>query len=346
MSRAPGLLAGAAKATPYLLLAVALAAVTGCTKTDPETATHASGYVEATEVRIASKVPGRVMSVSVTEGQRVTAGQTLVQLSTTDSTLALARLKAERQQADAQMRLVQAGSRREDIRQAEAQAAAAESERATVATELEAAKIDAARFEQLVQKRAGSEKQRDDAVVKRELAASRLKAADDRVAAATAQVTRLRAGARSQEVEAARAHLAAIDAQIATVNNDIAEATITAASDGVVSSRLVEPGELVVARAPLLVIVDLDRAWATAYVEEPRISAVKIGQDAVVMTDGGDRLDGKVTFVASRAEFTPRNVQTASERAKLVYRVKVAVDNKAGILKPGMPVEVDFGAGK
>ena len=106
------------------------------------------------------------------------------------------------------------------------------------------------------------------------------------------------------------------------------------------------PGELVTPRVPLLVIVDLDRAWATAYVEEPRVAAVKIGQTATVITDAGDRLPGKVTFVSPRAEFTPRNVQTASERAKLVYRVKVAVDNKAGTLKPGMPVEVDFGGGQ
>ena len=329
-----------------VILSLGLATAAACTKDDPEAATHASGYVEATEVRVASKVPGRVLTVAVAEGDRVTAGQTLIQLSSTDSTLALARLKAEREQADAQLRLVQAGSRREDVTQAEAQAAAAESERATVATELAAAKVDADRFEQLVQKRAGSEKQRDDAVLRRVLAESRLKAAEDRVAAARAQLARLKAGSRSQEIEAARARLATVDAQIATVNNDIEESTITALSDGVVSSRLVEPGELVVARTPLIVIVDLDRAWATAYVEEPRIAAVKIGQSATVITDGGDRLQGKVTFVAPRAEFTPRNVQTASERAKLVYRVKVSVDNKSGVLKPGMPVEVDFGTPK
>jgi HlyD family secretion protein len=108
----------------------------------------------------------------------------------------------------------------------------------------------------------------------------------------------------------------------------------------------VEPGELVAPRVPLLVIIDLDRAWATAYVEEPRVASVTIGQAATVITDGGDRLEGQVTFISPRAEFTPRNVQTASERAKLVYRVKVSVDNRAGILKPGMPVEVDFGGGR
>lgn len=329
-----------------MLLVVMLAFTFACSKADSEERPRASGYVEATEVRVAAKVPGRVLSVAVAEGQKVTAGQTLIQLSFTDATLALTRLQADRAQADAQLRLLLAGSRKEDIAQAEAQAAAAESERATVATELAAARIDADRFEQLVQKRAGSEKQRDDAVVRKALTESRLKAAEDRVAAALSQVARLKAGARTQEVEAARARLSAVDAQMATVNSDIAEATITAASDGVVSSRLVEPGELVMARVPLLVIIDLDRAWATAYVEEPRVAAVTIGQAATVITDAGDRLEGKVTFIAPRAEFTPRNVQTASERAKLVYRVKVAVDNKAGTLKPGMPVEVDFGTAK
>lgn len=322
---------------------VAVAGTVACGGQTGDAAPHASGYVEATDIRVASKVAGRVLAVEVTEGQRVTAGQVLIRLSTTDANLALTRLQAERAQADAHLRLLRAGSRAEDITQAEAQAAAAESERAAVATELAAARVDADRFEQLVQKRAGSEKQRDDAVVRRTLAESRLKAAEDRVAAARAQVARLTAGARSQEVDAAKARLAGVDAQIATLDNDVAEATLTASADGVVSSRLVEPGELVAPRVPLLVIVDLDRAWATAYVEEPRVGSITIGQSATVLTDGGDRLAGTVTFVSPRAEFTPRNVQTASERAKLVYRVKVSVDNRAGILKPGMPVEVDFG---
>ena len=329
--------------TPVL---VALAGTMACGGETGDATPHASGYVEATDVRVASKVAGRVLAVEVTEGQRVTAGQVLVRLSTTDASLALTRLQAERAQADAQLRLLRAGSRVEDITQAEAQVAAAVSERAALATELAAARVDAERFEQLVQKRAGSEKQRDDAVVRRTLAESKLKAAEDRVAAARAQLARLTAGARSQEVDAARARLAAVDAQIATLDNDVAEATLTASLDGVVSSRLVEPGELVAPRVPLLVIVDLDRAWATAYVEEPRVAAVTIGKAATVITDGGDRLPGTVTFVSPRAEFTPRNVQTASERAKLVYRVKVSVDNRAGILKPGMPVEVDFGGGQ
>ena len=91
-------------------------------------------------------------------------------------------------------------------------------------------------------------------------------------------------------------------------------------------------------------LIDLDHAWANVYVEEPLVPTLRIDQPATVLTDAGNRLAGRISFISPRAEFTPRNVQTAEERAKLVYRVKVTVDNREGILKPGMPVEVQFGA--
>jgi HlyD family secretion protein len=276
----------------------------------------------------------------------VNAGDTLVTLSTTDVALALTRVRAERDQAVANLRLLEAGSRPEDIRQLEAQAAAALAEREAGQAELAAARADEARFEQLLRNRAGSEKQRDDAVARRELAEARLKAAADRVGAANAALARARAGARAEEIAAARARVAAVDAQIATLEHDRDEATVVAPMAGVIGSRLVEPGEIVAIGTPLLVLIDLDHAWANVYVEEPLVPGLRLDQAATVLTDAGNRLAGRITFIAPRAEFTPRNVQTAEERAKLVYRVKVTVDNREGILKPGMPVEAEFGPAK
>lgn len=303
---------------------------------------RASGYVEATDIRVASKVAGRVQTVTVREGERVTAGQVLVTLSTTDADLQIGRLEAERAQADAQLRLLLAGSRKEDVDQALAQVTAAEADLRTAEAELEAAAVEAVRFARLVEQRAGSTKARDDAEARRRAAETRVASMKERVGVARAGVTRLTAGPRREEVEAARARLAVVDANLATVRADIAEATITATDDGVVASRLVEPGELVAPRTPLLVLIDLDRAWASAYVDEPLVGTLRLNQEATVITDSGAQLPGRVTFIASRAEFTPRNVQTASERARLVYRVTVSVDNREGILKPGMPVEVTW----
>jgi HlyD family secretion protein len=116
-----------------------------------------------------------------------------------------------------------------------------------------------------------------------------------------------------------------------------------APSAGIVTQKLAEAGELAAPGMPLLVVTDLDHAWANLFVPEPLVPRVKIGQPATVRTDaGGDGISGTVTFVSSKAEFTPRNVQTSEERSKLVYRIKVSVDNRDGVLKPGMPVDAEL----
>ena len=328
------------------LVTALLAGTAACRREAPAGPPRASGYVEATDVRVSSKIPGRVERVNVVEGARVNAGDTLVTIAITDITLALSRVRAERDQAVANLRLLEAGARPEDIHQLEAQVAAALADREAAEAEVTSSRADEARFEQLLRNRAGSQKQRDDAVARRELAEARQKAAADRVNAAKAALARARAGARREEIAAARAQVAAVDAQIASLEHDRDEATVIAPTSGVIGSRLVEPGEIVAQGTPLLMLIDLDRAWANVYVEEPLVPTLRLEQPATVLTDAGNRLPGRITFIAPRAEFTPRNVQTAEERAKLVYRVKVTVDNREGILKPGMPVEAEFGPAK
>jgi HlyD family secretion protein len=110
-----------------------------------------------------------------------------------------------------------------------------------------------------------------------------------------------------------------------------------------VTSKLVNAGELVQRGQPLVVIADLDRAWANVYVDGPVVPRLKLGQAVTIHTDaGGAGRPGTVSLIASTAEFTPRNVQTAEDRATLVYRVKIAVDNSDGVLKIGMPVEAEI----
>ena len=112
---------------------------------------------------------------------------------------------------------------------------------------------------------------------------------------------------------------------------------------GIVTERLVDVGELVPPRAPILIVTNLDEVWANVYVDEPIVPRLKIGQTATLFTDaGGPGIDGVISYVSASAEFTPRNVQTAEDRSKLVYRVKVTVDNPDGVLKAGMPVEAEI----
>ncbi|HEY7498239.1 MAG TPA: HlyD family efflux transporter periplasmic adaptor subunit [Vicinamibacterales bacterium] len=303
---------------------------------------RASGYVEATEVRVAAEVGGRIVELAVDEGDRIAVGTLLARIGTSDTELAIRRAEADRDQATAQLRLLLAGSRREDIRQAQAQVESADADLRAANAELTAATADLQRFEALLKANAGSRKQRDDAATRRDVASAKVVAGQEHVRAASEGLARLKAGARPEEIAAARARVAAVEAQIASLRKNFTDAVLNSPVAGIVTSKLADAGEMIAPRAPIVVVTDLDHAWANVYVDEPVVPRLKLGQKLVVVTDAGQRLDGSITFISPKAEFTPRNVQTAAERSRLVYRIKVATDNKDGVLKPGMPVEVEL----
>jgi HlyD family secretion protein len=324
-------------------LALSTGVSLGCREKPATDRVRVSGYVEATEVQVAPEVGGRLLKLAVAEGDRVKPGDLIAQLDTSDVALALRRAAAERDVADAQLRLLLAGARSEDVRQAEAQRAAAEADLAGARQELASAERDLVRFEALIAANSGAQKQRDDAATRRDVAKDRVRAGEERVRAAAETVARLKAGARKEEIDGARARLAGVDAQIATLDKALKDATVLAPAGGLVTQKLVDQGELLAPRTPIVVVADLDAPWANVYVDEPFIPRVTLGQEATLFTDaGGTGIAGTVTFISPKAEFTPRNVQTAEERSKLVFRVKISVDNRHGVLKQGMPVEAEI----
>jgi HlyD family secretion protein len=326
-----------------LLGIVVSTCIAACAPAPPSDRLRVSGHVEATEVQTAAEVGGRLVELRVAEGDRIEAGAVIARLDTEDVALQIARTRADRAAAVAQLRLLEAGSRAEDIRQGRAQVDAASSDAAAIDAEVKAARLDLDRFQALLTANAGSVKQRDDAQARVDTAVARQRAAQDRVRSARETLARLEAGTRPEEIQGARARVEAADAQIAVLEKSMRDATVTSPISGIVTQKLVDAGEVVARGTPLVVITDLDHAWANLFVPEPMVPRVAIGQAATVITDaGGPGLEGKVTFVSPRAEFTPRNVQTAEERSKLVYRIKVNVDNRAGVLKLGMPVDAEL----
>ena len=292
---------------------------------------HASGHIEATEVRLAAKVGGKLVSLPFWEGDRANAGDVVAKLDTADAEHELARTRAEAEGADARLRLMLAGSRAEDIQRAEAELARAEAD-------LAGAALDLGRLEGLADRGTATLKARDDARTR--------KAMLDRVVAADqAEVAKLKAGPRPQEIEQARAQKAAAEAVVATIEQRIGDATVLAPRDGVITSRATEPGEVLAPGALLYILTDIAHPWLNVYVDEPSLSRVSLGDPVKVRVDGrSEDFSGKVTYVSQVAEFTPKNVQTPEERAKLVFRVKVGLDNPRGVFKPGMPGDAYFGA--
>jgi HlyD family secretion protein len=305
---------------------VALASCRGESK-DPNLLT-ASGHVEATDVRVATKVAGRLEDFGLQEGDTVKTGQLLARVDTTDLALALEQARAERQQATAELQLRRAGSRKEDVAAGAAQVSQAQAE-------LEGAQKDLDRMQGLLDRGSGTTKSRDDARTRRDVAAARLRGARE-------TLTRLKNGNRPEEIESARARVGVSDARMAQLDQQIKDATVVSPTTGVVTEKIAQAGELLQAGSPLCVITDLADAWLTVYVGEPDLGRIRIGQEADVVTDDGQSRKGRITFVASKAEFTPKNVQTRDERVKLVYKVKVGLDNRDGLFKPGMPAEARF----
>jgi len=288
----------------------------------------ASGHVEATDVRISTKVGGRLEQFSIQEGDAIAAGQLLARMETIDTELAIAQARAERDATGANLALRVAGPTREEIGQAQAAVERAQAD-------LSGAQKDLERMQGLLDRGSGTTKARDDARTRRDIAAATLEGQRE-------ALRRLKIGTRREEIDASRARVAAADASIAQLEQRIKDSTITSPLAGVVTEKLAEPGELLQAGAPLCVITDLARAWVTVFVPGPDLARLRLGQAATVVTDDGQTRQGRITFIASEAEFTPKNVQTRDERVKLVYEVKVSLDNRDGLFKPGMPAEAQL----
>lgn len=288
----------------------------------------ASGTVEATEVGISFRMPGTLRTRPVDEGSVVSAGDVLAELDAREALARLRQAQAAEQAAGARLSDLQRGYRPQEIAEARAQLKLAQASYANLEQE-------AMRSENLLQAGAVSRQRRDKDVTA--AAVGR-----EQVAAAAARVKLLQGGFREETINAALAQL--VEAKAATEVASVALEDLRAKSTiaGVVTRKHAEPGETVAAGRPVMTITDLSRPWVRVYIPENQIGKVRIGAPARIRTDTfpGRDFTGRVSYVSSRAEFTPKNVQTQEERVKLVFAIDVAAENPDQALKPGMPADV------
>jgi HlyD family secretion protein len=156
----------------------------------------------------------------------------------------------------------------------------------------------------------------------------------------------LRNGPRPETIRQARAKVESSAAAVKLAMNSLEDATLLSPLTGTILAKHAEPGELINPGTPIVTIGDLRNIWIRVFIPETSLGRIKLGQTAKVVSDTfpNKSYKGVVSFIASEAEFTPKNVQTEKERVKLVFRVKVSVDNPNQELKPGMPVDVTFSA--
>jgi HlyD family secretion protein len=314
-----------------VLLALLSVTAAGCGG-DPGARLVSSGYVEATQVRVSSEIGGTLAELDIEEGDRVALGDVIGRLDTEDIDLALEAARSRRAQARAELRLLEAGARDEDVAEARALVDQAEASLAGADRHL-------GRMQALLDSGSGTESARDEALTRRNVAREALRASRERL-------RRLLNGSRPEEIDAARARMSAAEAEVAQLEERRRDALLRAPVAGRVTHTLAESGEVVGAGTPVAVLTDLDDVWLTAFVGEPRLGGLTLGQEIRVETDDGQVRRGTLRFIAEDAEFTPQNVQTREERVQLVFEIQVALPNEDRLFKPGMPAEAHLPEGK
>jgi HlyD family secretion protein len=287
----------------------------------------ASGTIEAIEVNVASKVAGQILTLAVEEGARVRPGDVLATIDHATADIQLRQAEAGIDLARAQLELLRNGARREDIQQAEAALKQTEAG-------LQLAADDARRMRELFRTASVTAKQRDDAE-------ARLTIAEAQRASAAQALSKVRQLARPEEIQAAEARLAQAEASRDLLAKSIADCAVIAPAGGIVTHKAVEAGELVSPGATVVTLAELDSVYVMIYLAEREIGRVRLGDTADVEIDAfpGRPFPGRVTYISPEAEFTPKNVQTKEDRVKLVFGVKVEIENKVGLLKPGLPAD-------
>lgn len=290
-------------------------------------AIEASGTLETTEVKVSAKVPGQIQKLLIQEGSQVKKGDTLLVLDRSTLELQWKQTQAGVELADAQYRLLLSGARSEDVRLAEEALKQAESS-------FKNASDDYSRMKELFASNTVSKKQFDDAEARYTVAQAQWNSAKQ-------NLQKMQRFARPEDLAAAKARLDQAKASADLLKKQYTDACILAPVAGTITNKPVEEGELIGTGTTVATISRLEKMNLMIYVSETELGKVKLGgaADVVIDTYPDKNYPGKVIYISPIAEFTPKNIQTKEDRTKLVFGVKLEVENNDGTLKSGMPAD-------
>lgn len=310
-----------------LLIFFLLLIIKGCKSNEDQNQIAVTGNIETVNVIVSSKVSGEIISIFKDEGDKVTAGDTLLIIDPTIYQIKLREAEALLLSAEAQYELVRNGARKEDIQQAEQILRQSE-------VNLQTAQNDKVRFENLYQTKSISKKQYEDAMAKYEVALAQYNSAKE-------NYSKIKNISRPEELKQVKANVERLKANVDLIKKNLKDCYVISPINGIVVKRFIEIGETVTNLSSLIKISDLSQVELMVYVNEKDMPKIKLGQLVEVTVDAfpTKKFDGKIIYISPEAEFTPKNIQTKEERTKLVFAVKVKIDNPDYELKAGIPAD-------
>lgn len=289
-----------------------------------------SGNIEAHESTVGFKVQGRLDALPVEEGQYVHEGDLIARLDREDYMQQVRVDEAGVRSREAELDLALAGSRTQEIKSAEQAVLDARAD-------LELKKIEFQRNQTLYEKNYISAEDRD-------ISATNLKRAEAAYERSNQAYNEILEGTRKEQIAVNRANVHSARQGLELSRVRLTYTSLYAPKSGVVTARQAELGEVMLPNTPVVTIADIDHLWMRGYVSETDMGRVRWGQSALVKTDTfpGKTYMGRVSFISSEAEFTPKSVETHKERVTLVYRIKIDLENPNHELKPGMPADAEI----
>ena len=292
-----------------------------------------SGNIEAHESLVSFKVQGRVVELPIEEGQSIQAGALLARLDNDDYKQRVLTDEASVRIRQSNLALTLAGTREQEIK-------AAQQTMLDAQADMQQKKLDSDRAQRLFSEGVISAQEHD-------LADTALKRSQATFQAAQQKYNEALEGSRKEDIAIAQANLKEANANLGVSRVNLDYTVLRAPTAGVITVRQAELGEVVVPGTPVVTLADLDHIWLRAYIAESDLGRIRWDQDATITTDTypGKQYHGRISFIASDAEFTPKSVQTYKERVTLVYRVKIDINNADHELKPGMPADAHITLG-
>jgi HlyD family secretion protein len=286
-----------------------------------------SGNIEAHESLVGFKVPGRIVVLPIEEGQSVEPGTLLARLDDADYLQRVKIDEAALRVKQDELALSLAGTRHQEIQSAHQAVLDAQAD-------LRLKQVDDERAESLFKEDALSAQSRD-------VAATNLARAHARYESAKQAYNQAVEGTRKEQITVNRAGVSQAEQNLKLARIELGYTALRAPEPSVILVRQAELGEVVAPGTPVVTLADLDHVWLRAYVNETDLGRVRWGQAVEVTTDTypGKVYHGRISFISSSAEFTPKTVQTQQERVTLVYRIKIDLENPRHELKPGMPAD-------
>lgn len=289
----------------------------------------ASGIFDLPQIKISSTIGGKIIKLYTDEGKKVSKGDVLFETDCTELRLQLSQAETNLMILQNQYSLILKGSRKEDIEQVKYSMDILE-------TNLLIAKNDYERAKKLYEANAISKKHLEDAEFK-------VRIIEKQIEASRQNYQKIKNISQREEIESAKLKVEAAKIAIDIIKERVLNCTVTSPIDGIIIKKIFNEGEFVGPGIPVFLLADTSKIYLKVYLPEKDVFKIRINDKAKIKTDVDfDDIIGTVVYISEEAEFTPKTIQTKDERTKLVFMVKLEIDNKKGLLKAGLPADAYF----